>query len=388
MADEAVVRALRERFPDKKIVADMKTADAGRIEMEAAAKAGADYAICLGTASESTIREAVEVGRSYGLAVGVDLLGVEAPEPLAERLAEWGVAFLSVHCPIDLQMRGGDPFDLLGRLAKVTRIPLAAAGGLNSETAPRAAAAGAAIVVIGGAITKAEDPARATADIRKALDTGSPVRTELFRRAGLEGVREVLTRVSTANLSHGSHHRPCLAGLLQITPGAKLVGPALTVRTAPGDFAKPVEAVDHAEPGQVIAVDAGGVGPAIWGELASESALQRKVAGVVVDGAVRDTDDIRRLGFPAHARLVCSHAGHPKGFGEIGAPIRLGGVDVFPGDWLVGDADGVMVLPKDRVVEMANRAQDVLETENRMRAEIREGRTLGEVARLEQWEKP
>jgi 3-hexulose-6-phosphate synthase/6-phospho-3-hexuloisomerase len=84
---------------------------------------------------------------------------------------------------------------------------------------------------------------------------------------------------------------------------------------------------------------------------------------------------------------VASHAGYPKGFGEIGAPIRLAGVEVLPGDWLVGDADGVMVLAKDHVVELANRAQDVLEAENRMRAEIREGRTLSQVAYLERWEK-
>jgi len=161
----------------------------------------------------------------------------------------------------------------------------------------------------------------------------------------------------------------------------------LTVRTAPGDFAKPVEAVDRAEPGQVIAVDAGGVPPAVWGELASESAVQRKLAGVVVDGGIRDTDEIRRLGFAAHAKVVCSHAGHPKGLGEIGGPIRLAGAEVFPGDWLVGDADGVMLLARAEVVEMANRAQDVLELENRQRAEIREGRTLGEVAYLERWEK-
>lgn len=384
------VRALREAFPGKKIVADMKTADAGRIEMEAAAKAGADYAIVLGTASESTIREAIEVGNSYGLRIGVDLLGVGEPEELAARLGEWGVAFLGVHCPIDIQMTGGgeaSEFALLERLAKVTAAPLAVAGGLNSETAPQAAAAGASIVVIGGAITKAEDPAKATEDIRRALDSGKAIKTELFRRAGPEDVREVLTRVSTANLSHGSHHRPCLAGLAQITPGAKLVGPVLTVRTAPGDFAKPVEAIDRAEPGQVIAVDAGGVPPAVWGELASESAVQRGLAGVVVDGGIRDTDEIRALGFPAHAKVVCSHAGHPKGFGEIGAPVRLCGVEVRPGDWLVGDADGVMLLPKEKVVEMANRAQDILELENRQRAEIREGRTLGQVAYLERWEK-
>ena len=381
------VRALRARFPEKKIVADMKTADAGRVEMEAAAKAGADYAIVLGAASEATIRESVEVGRNYGLGIGVDILGVEQPERLVERMADWGVAFVSVHCPIDVQMAGGSPFAVIERLAKITAIPLAAAGGLNSETAPQAAAAGASIVVVGGAIIKAHDPARATADIRKAIDTGRGVKTELFRRAGLEGVREVLMRVSTANLSDAAHHRPCLTDLMRITPGAKLVGPVLTVRTAPGDFAKPVEAIDRADPGAVIAIDAGGVPPAVWGELASESALERRLAGVVIDGAIRDTDEIRRLNFPAHARLVASHAGYPKGFGEIGAPIRLAGVEVLPGDWLVGDADGVMVLAKDHVVELANRAQDVLEAENRMRAEIREGRTLSQVAYLERWEK-
>jgi 3-hexulose-6-phosphate synthase/6-phospho-3-hexuloisomerase len=381
------VRALREKFPGKKIVADMKTADAGRIEMEAAAKAGADYAIVLATASESTIRECVEVGRNYGLGIGVDLLGAADPERLVQAMADWGIAFVSVHCPIDMQMRGGDPFDLLARLAKITQIPLAAAGGLNSENASRAAAAGASIVVVGGAITKAQCPASATADIRKALDTGAAVKTELFRRTGLEGVREVLMRVSTANLSDAAHHRPCIADLRQITSGAKLVGPILTVRTAPGDFAKPVEAIDRAEAGQVIAIDAGGSPPAVWGELATESAMQKKVAGVVVDGAIRDTDEIRRLAFPAHARHTCSHTGYPKGFGEIGGPIRLAGVDCLPGDWLVGDADGIMVLAKEKVVELANRAQDVLEAENRMRAEIREGRTLGQVAYLQKWEK-
>jgi len=382
------VRALRKRFPAKKIVADMKTADAGRVEMEAAAKAGADYAIVLGTASESTIREAIEVGRNFGLGIGVDLLGVPDPEPLVRRLGEWGAAIVAVHCPIDDQMTGGGGavFDLLSRLAQATDVPLAAAGGLTSETAPQAVAAGASIVIVGGAVIKANDPAQAAADIRRAIDSGEAVPTNLFRRAGADQVREVLLRVSTANLSDAWHHRPCLPGLAAITPGAKLAGPVLTVRTAPGDFAKSVEAIDRAEPGQVIAIEAGGVGPAIWGELATESALQKRVAGVVIDGAIRDADDIRRLGFPAFARVVCSHAGYPKGLGEIGGPIRLAGQEVQPGDWLVGDADGVMHLPRERAVELANRAQDVLEAENRMRAEIREGRTLSQVAYLEKWE--
>ena len=383
------VRALRDRFREKRIVADMKTADAGRVEMEAAAKAGADYAIVLGSATEPTIREAVEVGRHFGLGVGVDILGLERPEALVERLGEWGVAFVAVHCPIDQQMTGQaaeGAMDLIARLRKTTDLPIAAAGGLNSETAPLAVAAGADIVVVGGAIIKATDPAEATARIRRAIDTGRPEPTDLFRRVGPEKVREVLLRVSTANLSDAFHHRPCLEGIRPVVPGAKLAGPVLTVRTAPGDFAKTVEAIDRAEPGQVLAIDAGGTGPAVWGELATESALQRGLAGVVVDGAVRDTAEIRRLGLPVFARVVCSHAGYPKGLGEIGGPIRLAGQEVRPGDWLFGDDDGVMVLPARGAAELANRAQDVLETENRLRAEIREGRTLSQVAYLQKWE--
>ena len=383
------VRRLRELFGDKKIVADMKTADVGRIETEMAAKAGADFTLVLGAASASTVSECIKAGAGYGIGVGVDLLGVSDYLGLAERCAEWGAAFLNVHCPIDEQMRGGDAFAKLRELAQAVggSIPLAACGGINSESAVDAVEAGASIVIVGGAITKAKDPAAATADIRKAVDTGARVPTELFKRADASGVREVLMRVSTANISHGTHHKPCLMGLAQIVPNAKLVGPVVTVRTAPGDFSKPVRAIDEAEAGQVIAIDAGGNPPAVWGELATESALQRGLAGVVIDGTIRDVEEIRRLKFPAFARHTSSHCGHPKGFGETGQPIYLAGQQVFPGDWLVGDADGIMVLPKAEVAEMANRAQDIFELENRQREEIRGGKTLGEVAKLEKWEK-
>ena len=109
---------------------------------------------------------------------------------------------------------------------------------------------------------------------------------------------------------------------------------------------------------------------------------------MVVDGAIRDTGEIRRLEFPAFARCVSSNAGEAKGFGEIGQPIALCGQKVMPGDWIVGDDDGVLVLPRARAVEMANRAQDVLETENRIREEIVKGHSsLGKVLDLLRWEK-
>jgi 3-hexulose-6-phosphate synthase/6-phospho-3-hexuloisomerase len=148
-----------------------------------------------------------------------------------------------------------------------------------------------------------------------------------------------------------------------------------------------VEAIDLAQPGDVLVIDAGGVGPAIWGELATHSALQRGLAGVVIDGALRDSGDIAKLGFPAFSRLVMPNAGEPRGFGEIGLPIRMGNVRVETGDWLVGDDDGVAALPQRIAVEYANRAMDVLEKENRIREEIKEGRTLAQVTDLLRWEK-
>ena len=80
-------------------------------------------------------------------------------------------------------------------------------------------------------------------------------------------------------------------------------------------------------------------------------------------------------------------AGEPKGFGEINVVLKIGGLQIAPGDWIVGDESGVVRIPKAKVVEVANRAQDVLEHENRLREEIRRKATLGSVAELHRWEK-
>jgi len=382
------VRRLREEFPNHTIVADMKTMDAGRIEAEAAGKAGANVVTVCGTASLSTIRECVEAGRHHGFDVAVDLLQVEDPLALGAQVAEIGAAWLDVHCPIDAQMQGADPLARLREIRAATALTLAVAGGLNSETAAAAAEAGADVVIVGGAITKAVDPKQAAADIRRAIDDRQAVATDLFKRATADTIRELLSTVRTSNISDGAHRLACLAGLTQLVPGTRAVGPAVTVRTVPGDWAKPVEAIDVAGEGDVIVVDAGGQGPAVWGELASESAMNKKLAGLVVHGAVRDTADIRKLGFGVWSSVVTSHAGEPHGLGEINQPIEISAQRICPGDWIVADDDGVMVLPRARAVEMANRAADVLEAENRIREEIRSGKTtLAAVVNLLRWEK-
>ncbi len=381
------VRALRERFPDRVIVADMKTMDAGRAEVEAAAKAGADVIDVLGAASDATVRECVEAANNYGAEIVVDLIEVRDPAERARAAEAAGAHIIAVHTAIDVQMHGGDPFERLKVVANSVSVPVAVAGGINSETAARAVRNGARIVIVGGAVTKSSDAARATREIKQAMLSGEAVQTDLYRRVDLENVREVLERVSTANLSDAMHRAAGMEGIRPVKPGFHMVGPAVTVRAYPGDWSKPVEAIDLAREGDVLVIDAAGRGPALWGELATHSAIQMKAAGVVIDGAIRDTPDIRELDFPAFSRLAMPNAGEPKGFGEINVPVTVGGIRVFPGDWIVGDDDGVMVIPRDKVVEAANRAQDVLEKENRLRAEIQAGSTLSRVAYLEKWEK-
>jgi len=244
------------------------------------------------------------------------------------------------------------------------------------------------VIIVGGAITKAIDPQAATAAIRTAIDTGEAVAGEgLFRRAAADTIRQILQTVRTANISDGSHRQPCLAGLHPLWIGAVAIGPAVTVRTVAGDWSKPVQAIDAARPGEVIVIDAGGRPPAVWGELATESAVGKALAGLVVDGAVRDSADIRRLAFPVWSAQVTSHAGDANGVGQINVPITIAGQRICPGDWIAADDDGVMVLPAAKAVEMANRAADVLEAENRIRQEIRDrSGTLAKVLDLKRWE--
>ena len=381
------VRELRKQFPDKIIVADMKIMDAGRTEVEIASKSGANIVCVLGAASDATIKECVEAGHNYGAKIQADLIAIKDAKKRAIEVARLGVDYIGIHCSIDDQMADINPFSELRDIAKHLSIPIAVAGGINSETAPDAVKSGASIIIVGGAINKSRDAKKATEEIVRSITKLQKIKTDLFKRGAEKDIAKILMKISTSNLSDAMHRQGALKDIISVNPGLKMCGQALTVRTYPGDWAKPVEAIDMAGEGQVIVIDAGGVGPAIWGELATHGAIQKKIAGVVIDGAIRDVKEIRALKFPAFAKIISPSAGEPKGFGEIGVSINAGGVKIFSGDWVMGDDDGVVVIPRDKAVEFANRAMSVMETENRLRKEIDEGSTLSKVTELLKWEK-
>ena len=128
------VRALKKKFPDKTIVADLKTADVGGVEVEMASKAGAQVCIILGISDDGTISEAVRAAKKYGSKVVVDVLGVEDKVNRSKEVEALGVDAICVHVGIDQQMKGENPLDTVRKIAKTVTIPVAAAGGLNTET--------------------------------------------------------------------------------------------------------------------------------------------------------------------------------------------------------------------------------------------------------------
>ena len=380
------VRALKEKFPDRTIVADMKVADTGTLEVEMAAKAGASIVGILADADDAVVEEAVRAARLYGVQVMADLINTPDPVSRALEIERLGVDIIAAHTGIDQQMKGMSSLDLLRSLAGTVTIPIAVAGGIDEGSAGQAVLAGASIVIVGGNIVRSRDVAGSARAIRRSIDRPKAAKEEQVTTD--EQIRAILTKVSAPNVTDAMHRKGAMEGIVSICGDVKVAGKAVTVQTIAGDWAKPVEAIDVALPGDVIVINNdSGTHVAPWGELATQSCVRRKIAGVVIDGAVRDVDDIRKMKFPLFAKGVCPNAGEPKGFGEINAEIRCGGQYVRPGDWIIGDESGVVVIPRERAYEIARRALEVRKNEERIREEIRRGSTLSKVADLIRWEK-
>jgi 3-hexulose-6-phosphate synthase/6-phospho-3-hexuloisomerase len=377
------VRKLKAAFPDNVILADMKTIDTGAMEIEMAAKAGADIIMLLGGSYNSTIFDAVRAARKYGVKLMADLISVEDPVKRAAELAEAGLDFINIHVGIDQQMVGEDPLSILEKLK--LNIPVAVAGGLDAESAAKAVLAGARIIIVGGNIVRSSNVTVSARAIRNSID--APQISRETEKTIDEKTIELLSRVSTPNISDAMHRKGAMKNIHAVCPGTKMAGKAVTVQTFEGDWAKTVEAIDVAVRGDVIVIYNGSPHVAPWGELATLSCLNKGVVGVVIDGAVRDVDDIRRLNFPVFSVSIMPNAGEPKGFGEINAEIQCCGQTVKPGDFVVGDDNGVVVVPKERSYEIARRAVEVEKTERRIRDEIKRGKTLSEVMYLQKWEK-
>jgi RraA family protein len=174
-----------------------------------------------------------------------------------------------------------------------------------------------------------------------------------------------LAKMVTPHLSDSMER--LYAGGHQLRPmhkEGKLAGPAFTVRTAAGDNLLVHKALDTAQKGDVIGVDAGGwLENAIIGELMMSRARQRGVAGIVIWGAIRDSAEIGAGSYPVYAAGVTHRGPYKNGPGEINVPVVVGGMPVNPGDIIVGDADGLVAVPQDQAERVLASAKSILEKE-------------------------
>lgn len=166
--------------------------------------------------------------------------------------------------------------------------------------------------------------------------------------------------------------------------GAKVAGPAVPVRCTPGDNLAIHVGVVRAEPGTVLVVDVGDE-PELgyWGEVLTTAAETRGIAGLVIDGCVRDVDALAAHGFPVFSAGVALTGATKDGVGSVGHPVTAGEVHVDPGDWIVGDADGVVVVPHATLADVLTAARARTVKEAALFTDLRAGKTTIELLALD-----
>ena len=158
-------------------------------------------------------------------------------------------------------------------------------------------------------------------------------------------------------------------------PGATCAGEALTVELATGDNRALHRALGAAPPGHVLVVSVTGPGDAgHWGGMMTQAALNRGVAGLVIDGSIRDRDELRHLGLPVFFRSTCPVKARKEKDGRVGTPISLGGVEIATGDHVVADEDGVVAIPRAAVAAVYAEAAVIAAREAEVEADLANGR--------------
>jgi len=201
---------------------------------------------------------------------------------------------------------------------------------------------------------------------------GFRVRTDLPRPPA--GLVERFREHASSNLADAMGRFHFMDSGIRARSGLGLCGVAVTVDARPADNLMIHKALEVASPGDIVVVNTNGnTTSAIFGELMCRTAVGAKLGGIVVDGAIRDIDAITALGFPAFSRAVCAGGCDKDGPGEVNSPIACGNTVVMPGDIVVGDADGVVVVPREEAEEVLRLVTALVERERARIAEIDAG---------------
>ena len=162
----------------------------------------------------------------------------------------------------------------------------------------------------------------------------------------------------------------------------KLVGKAVTVKTDSYDWGTVVKAIEIAKKDQVIVIGTDEDDQALWGELTSKMAQEKGLSGTVVMGAARDIAAIRSLNYPLFSSSIISNAGDPLNEGEVNVPIKCGNLEIKPGDIVIGDDCGVLVIPKPQYQDVIKETLNIKKQEKEILDKIEKGFSLSEILGL------
>ena len=192
------------------------------------------------------------------------------------------------------------------------------------------------------------------------------------------GVVEQAAQFPSSILADVAGRRGALSGrIAPLAPTMRFAGPAVTVEVRPGDNLMIHAALALVKPGDVIVVDGkGDLNSALMGEIMCQQAVALGVAGVVIDGAVRDSEAIRELGFPMFAAGLNPNGPTKNIAGRLNHPISIAGVTVRPGDLVVGDADGVTVVEREKAASLLPLAAEKVAAETKRIADIKSRKAL------------
>ena len=196
-------------------------------------------------------------------------------------------------------------------------------------------------------------------------------------RRPARGIIDRLRRLTLGNICDAMNMLGAVGPAIRpiVAPQGRLTGPAITVKTRSGDYLMVVEALKVARPGDVLVVSTGGRPEScVWGGLLSARARDCHIAGLVTDGYVRDLEEMRRVGLPVFAAGLQSSSPSKLGPGEVNTPVALGGAVVLPGDIVVADEEGVVVVPADHAEDVCSRAEEAKAADEAKFREIAEHR--------------
>lgn len=185
---------------------------------------------------------------------------------------------------------------------------------------------------------------------------------------------ELFRGIPIANIADNAGRIICAdQGIKPMSEACQMLGPAFTVKVPAGDNLLVHKALDDLRPGDILVVDGNGcMERSLVGEIMCTYAYKRGCAGIVIDGVIRDAAGVRKLPIPVYARGIQANGPYKNGPGEIGVPVPIGGIVIYPGDIIVSDADGLLAIRPHEAEDLAKKARATFESETKLLEQMRE----------------